>query len=146
MAYEFQLVVDSQRPHELADWWAETLGWAVEPQDEAFIKRMIAEGYATDDDTITHNGQLRWAEGVALRHPDELAGGGTRPRVLFQLVPEPKTVKDRLHIDLRIGDDDAAAVVAKLVARGATVLHTGSQGPHIWTTMADPEGNEFCVS
>jgi hypothetical protein len=147
MAYEFQLVIDSQRPHELADWWAETLGWAVEPQDEAFIKRMIAEGYATDDDTVVHNGELRWRDGVALRHPDELAaGGGTRPRVLFQLVPEPKTVKDRLHIDLRIGDDDANAVVARLTERGATVLHTGTQGPHTWTTMADPEGNEFCVA
>jgi hypothetical protein len=155
MAYEFQLVIDSQRPHELADWWAETLGWAVEPQDEAFIKRMIAEGPATDDDTVVHNGELRWRDGVALRHPDELGraagaqgqhSGGTRPRVLFQLVPEPKTVKDRLHIDLRIGDDDANAVVARLTERGATVLHTGTQGPHTWTTMADPEGNEFCVA
>ena len=145
MAYEFQLVVDSERPHQLADWWAETLGWAVEPQDEAFIKRMIAEGYATEDDTVIHNGELRWREGAALRHPDELAGGGTRPRVLFQFVPEPKTVKDRLHIDLRIGDDDAVAVVAKLTERGATVLYTAAQGPHTWTTMADPEGNEFCV-
>jgi hypothetical protein len=145
MAYEFQVVVDSQRPHELADWWAETLGWAVEPQDEAFIKRMIAEGHATEEDTITHNGQLRWSEGVALRHPDELAGGGTRPRVLFQLVPEPKTVKNRLHLDVRPGGDSADEVVARLTERGAKVLHTGSQGPHVWRTLADPEGNEFCV-
>jgi hypothetical protein len=145
MAYEFQVVVDSLRPHELADWWAETLGWAVEPQDESFIKKMIAEGHATEADTITYNGQLRWRDGVALRHPDELAGGGTRPRMLFQLVPEPKTVKNRLHLDLRPGGDDPAAVVARLAERGATVLHTGSQGSHIWTTMADPEGNEFCV-
>ena len=146
MAYEFQVVVDSQRPHELADWWAETLGWAVEPQDASFIKRMIAEGYATEEDTITHNGELRWRDGSALRHPDELAGGGTRPRVLFQFVPEAKTAKNRLHLDLRIGQDDSGAVVAKLTERGATVLHTGTQGPHTWTTMADPEGNEFCVS
>lgn len=55
-------------------------------------------------------------------------------------------MKDRLHLDLRVGDDDAGAVVAKLAARGATVLYTGAQGPHTWTTMADPEGNEFCVS
>lgn len=155
MAYEFQLVIDSQRPHEIADWWAETLGWAVEPQDDAFIKRMIAEGHATEDDTIIHDGELRWREGVALRHPDELGraggaqeqhGGGTRPRVLFQFVPEPKSVKNRLHLDLRIGGGDTGALVAELVARGATVLHTGAQGPHTWTTMADPEGNEFCVS
>ncbi len=147
MAYEFQVVIDSQRPHELAEWWAETLGWNVEPQDEAFIKRMIAEGHATEDDTITYNGELRWQDGVALRHPDDQATGvGTRPRVLFQLVPESKTVKNRLHLDLRLGGDDAAAVVARLAGRGATVLRTGNQGPHTWTTMADPEGNEFCVS
>ena len=146
MAYEFQVVIDSHRPHELADWWAQTLGWTVEPQDESFIRRMIAEGHATDDDTITHNGELRWREGVALRHPDELAGGGTRPRVLFQHVPETKTVKNRLHLDLRLGGDDAQEVVAGLRERGAKVLRTGTQGPHTWTTMADPEGNEFCVS
>jgi hypothetical protein len=147
MAYELQVVVDCQHPHELADWWAETLGWAVEPQDESFIKRMIAEGYATEDDTITYNGELRWRDGVALRHPDDLAraGGGTRPRVLFQLVPEPKTVKNRLHLDLRLGGDDADEVVARLTDRGAKVLRTGSQGPHVWRTLADPEGNEFCV-
>ncbi len=146
MPYEFQIAIDSQRPHEMADWWAQTLGWVVEPQDESFIKQMISEGQATDEDTIVHQGQLRWRDGVALRHPDELAGGGTRPRVLFQLVPEPKTVKNRVHLDLRPGGDDPAAVVEALTKRGATVLHTGSQGDHGWTTLADPEGNEFCVT
>ena len=145
MAYDFQVVVDSERPHELADWWAETLGWTVEPQDEAFIKRMIAEGHATEEDTITYNGELRWRDGAAIRHPDELAGGGTRPRVLFQLVPESKTVKNRLHLDVRPGADNADELVARLTERGAKVLHTGSQGPHVWRTLADPEGNEFCV-
>src|ERR1700761_9575074 len=47
MAYEFQVVFDCQRPHELADWWAETMGWQVEPQDESFIKEMIAQGHAS---------------------------------------------------------------------------------------------------
>ena len=40
MAYEFQVAVDCADPHTLADWWAETLGWQVEPSDEAFIRRM----------------------------------------------------------------------------------------------------------
>lgn len=146
MAYEFQVVVDCERPHELADWWAETLGWAVEPQDEAFIKRMIAEGYATDDDTITHRGALVWCEGAAIRHPDELGTRGPHPRVLFQFVPESKSVKNRLHLDVRVGDENVDAQVASLTARGARVLHTGSQGPHTWITLADPEGNEFCVT
>ncbi len=146
MAYEFQVVIDSERPHEMADWWARTLGWSVEPQDPEFIKRMIAEGQATDDDTMTHNGALVWRDGSAIRHPDELAGGGTRPRVLFQLVPESKAVKNRLHLDVRVGKDNVGKQVAELAERGATALHTGSQGPHGWVTMADPEGNEFCVT
>ena len=148
MAYEFQVAVDSQRPHEMVAWWAETLGWEVEPQDEAFIKKMIAEGHATDEDTITFNGALVWRDGGAMRYPGEVGSSldGPHPRVLFQLVPEGKTVKNRLHLDVRIGTANREEVVAKLTERGATFLHTGSQGPHTWVTMADPEGNEFCVS
>jgi hypothetical protein len=41
MAYDFQVAIDSSSPHELADWWAEVLGWEVEAQDEAFIQRMV---------------------------------------------------------------------------------------------------------
>jgi hypothetical protein len=81
MAYEFQVTVDSQRPHELADWWAETLGWVVEPQDEAFIRRMIAEGHATDADTMTYHGALVWRDGAAIRFPGEAEGRGPHPRV-----------------------------------------------------------------
>ncbi|WP_027342359.1 VOC family protein [Hamadaea tsunoensis] len=143
MAYTFQVVQDSAHPHDQADWWAETLGWQVEPSDEDFIRRMVAEGHASEADTTTHGGVLVWREGQAIRHPDGL---GTAPRVLFQLVPEGKTVKNRMHLDVRIGDDDRDEVVAKLVARGATRLWEGRQGPHTWVTMADPEGNEFCVA
>jgi len=143
MAHDFQVTVDSDDPHPLADWWAETLGWEVEPSDEAFIKRMISAGYATEDDTKRHNGVLVWKEGAAIRHPE---GPLRAPRVLFQLVPEPKTVKNRMHLDVRIGADDVEVAVARLIARGAKFLHNGRQGPHTWVTLADPEGNEFCVS
>jgi predicted enzyme related to lactoylglutathione lyase len=61
-------------------------------------------------------------------------------------VSEPKTVKNRMHLDLRMGADDVDAVVARLTDRGATFLRTGREGPHSWVTMPDPEGNEFCVS
>ena len=143
MAYEFQVTVDCADPHTLADWWSETLGWQVEPQDEAFIRRMISAGYATDSDTKVHNGMLVWTEGAAICHPE---GTQRAPRVLFQLVPEAKVVKNRMHLDVRIGADDVESAVAGLVARGAKVLHSGRQGPHTWTTLTDPEGNEFCVS
>lgn len=145
MPYDFQIAVDSGQPHVLADWWAETLGWVVEPSDEAFIRKMIAEGYATDDDTMTHNGTLVWREGAAIRHPESRTGL-SRPRILFQLVPEPKTVKNRWHLDIRVGEENVEAEVVRLTERGATFLHRASQGPHWWITMADPEGNEFCVS
>jgi len=113
----------------------------VEAQDEAFIRRMIDAGYATEEQTTTHQGALVWKEGAAINSPDP-----NRPRVLFQLVPEGKTVKNRLHLDLRVGPESREAEVARLVAAGATELHRASQGPHEWATLADPEGNEFCVS
>jgi predicted enzyme related to lactoylglutathione lyase len=65
---------------------------------------------------------------------------------LFPRLEEEKTVKNRMHLDVRIGTDDVEAAVGKLVARGARFLHEGRQGPHTWVTLADPEGNEFCVS
>jgi hypothetical protein len=131
------------------------MGWQVEPSNEAFIRKMIAEGYAAESDTRQYNGTLVWAEGAAIYHPDGLQRA---PRVLFQLVlegkpDEPTTDRsasdrrhNRMHLDVRIGEDDRAEVVAKLIARGATKLWDGHQGPHTWVTMADPEGNEFCVS
>lgn len=143
MAYTFQVTVDSADPHTLADWWAEALGWEVEPSDEGFIRRMVAEGRASEDDTTTHHGTLVWKVGAAIRHPEGL---DRAPRVLFQLVPEPKTVKNRVHLDVRTGTDDSQAVVDRLIARGATFLHHGKQGPFAWTTLADPEGNELCIT
>ncbi len=142
MAYTFQLVIDSADPHTLADWWAETLGWVVEPQDPNFIRSMIAQGFATEAETCEHRGALVWKTGAAINPPDDTA---LQPRILFQTVPEPKAVKNRVHIDIRVGDDDPVSVRERLVSRGATVLHEGRQGPHSWVTMSDPEGNEFCV-
>ena len=143
MAYTFQVAVDCREPHVLADWWADALGWSVEPQDEQFIRRMIAEGHATEAETTTHRGELVWKDGAAIRHPDGLEAA---PRMLFQRMPEAKTVTNRVHLDLRVGDEAVADVVSRLTAAGAVFLHDGHQGPHSWVTLRDPEGNEFCVS
>jgi hypothetical protein len=145
MAYYFQVTVDSADPHVLADWWAETLGWEVEPSDEAFIRDMIAQGFATDADTQHHKGVLVWREGAAILAPGEPASPSRR-RVLFQLVPEAKTVKNRMHLDVRVGADNVEKVLEEVQTRGATFLHRASQGPHSWVTVADPEGNEFCIT
>ena len=143
MAYEFQVTVDCADPHMLAEWWAETLGWQVEAQDEAFIRRMISAGQASDSDTRLRNGALVWKVGAAISHPD---GMQRAPRVLFQLVPEAKAVKNRVHLDVRIGADDVERAMTSLIERGAKFLHRGQLGPYTWVTLADPEGNEFCVS
>jgi hypothetical protein len=141
MATDFQVAVDCADPHVLADWWAEALGWEVEPSDEAFIRRMVEQGFAREEDTTIHRGVLVWMEGAAIRSPDP-----GRPRVLFQVAPEAKTVKNRLHLDLRFGEERQEAEVARLTGMGARELWRGRQGPHTWVTMADPEGNEFCVA
>lgn len=145
MTYNIQVVVDSSDPHTQADWWAETLGWVVEPTDQAFIDKMLAEGYATEGDVIKHNGIRVWKTGEAVCRPEE-QGQKNRQRILFMKVPEPKTVKDRIHLDIHLGGDDRDAVRAALENRGARLLHQGNEGPHVWYTMADPEGNEFCIS
>ena len=141
MALDVQIAIDCTSPHDLADWWAQALGWQVEVQDERFILRMMEEGHASEEHTVRHRGALVWKSATALRSPD--AG---RPRMLFQHVPEAKTVKNRLHLDVHVGPERREAEVARLIASGATELWRASQGPYEWVTLADPEGNEFCVA
>jgi hypothetical protein len=143
MPLSFQVTFDSADPHPLADWWAAALEWEVEPSDPDFIRDMVSKGFATDEETTTHQGVLVWKTGAAIRHPDPTAGPGAR--ILFQQVPEGKTVKNRVHLDVRPGDSAPAQIVERLIAAGATKLHDGQQGPSTWVTLADPEGNEFCV-
>ena len=145
--FSVQVVVDCSEPHVLADWWAETLEWEVEPQDEAFIRSMVEQGLASEDDTTTHNGSLVFASGCAIG-PGGAGGGPGQPRILFQQVPEAKTVKNRMHLDVRPGPPgtvDLDALRERLVEHGAVEVGRGQQGPHTWVTFADPEGNEFCV-
>jgi hypothetical protein len=141
--YTLQVVVDCADPHAQADWWAEALGWEVEPQDEAFIRSMLDQGHATEEQTTTHDGRLVWASGAAVTHPE---GTDRAPRLLFVQVPEPKTVKNRVHLDLRPGRDPDPAEVDRLVGLGATRVGQGTEGPRTaWVTLQDPEGNELCL-
>ena len=73
--------------------------------------------------------------------PAEGASGWT---MLFFIVPEPKSVKNRLHLDLS-PPVMMVAEVERLVAAGATVQGRVDEGESFWTVMLDPEGNEFCV-
>jgi predicted enzyme related to lactoylglutathione lyase len=65
------------------------------------------------------------------------------PPVILQRVPEPKTTKARIHIDLRVPDIETEA--QRLEALGARRIEIGQGDNPGWITMADPEGNEFCV-
>ena len=143
--FTVQVVIDCASPHHLGDWWAATLNWEVEPQDEGFIRSMIEQGFATEAETTEHNGALVWAEATAIGPAGGF--GPSQARILFQRVPEDKTVKNRVHLDLRPGDsdEDLDAIRIRLVERGAVEIGRGQQGPHSWVTFADPEGNEFCV-
>ncbi len=71
-------------------------------------------------------------------------GDDAQPAWLFIKVPEGKTVKNRVHVDLHA--DDREAEVARLVGLGATRLSDHDEWGGVWTTLADPEGNEFCVA
>ena len=116
MALTWQATLfDSGDPRRLADFWQQALGW----------RRF----YDADDEVV-----LLPQEGS----PED----GHSPGLLFLKVPEVKTVKNRLHIDLR--PDDQAAEVARLEALGARRIDIG-QGEPTWVVMADPDGNEFCV-
>jgi hypothetical protein len=135
-----QIAVDCASPHDLVRFWAEALHLEIEDHSEQ-IRGLLDAGHASPDDTTRIDGRLAWATAAACRDPS-----GALPRMLFQQVPEPKTVKNRWHIDMHTDAGERDAEVQRLVAVGATRLWDGQQGPHSWVTLADPEGNEFCVS
>ncbi len=89
-----------------------------------------ATGYAMQDDSTE-----AWAW---LEDPR-----GTGVEIGFQRVPEPKTVKNRVHLDLHTADEEAEA--QRIEALGATRLYVSEDPEDIFIVLADPEGNEFCV-
>jgi predicted enzyme related to lactoylglutathione lyase len=111
-------------------------------------------GNITFDCADAKSQAMFWAAvtgGTAREHDDtpghveysvELPAG--RPRMYFTTVPESKTVKNRVHLDVIPNGHDQKGEVARLTALGATVI--GGQPPDAgWIILADPEGNEFCL-
>jgi hypothetical protein len=142
MSKEVQITFDCADPGTLAEFWAEALGYEVQAPPE---------GFASWPDALAAWGvpEREWNSMSAI-----VADG--LPRIFFQTVPEGKTVKNRVHLDVRaapglIGDDRMAALeaeAARLEALGATRAYRIEPEPpldlgHI--TMHDPEGNEFCL-
>ncbi len=129
MAIPLQITVDSRDPNRLAAFWAVALGYVLQPPRPGYLMGASGE-----------------EQYCAIVDP-----AGIGPRLLFQRVPESKTVKNRVHLDVNAGHgatDRRAAVRAhctQLVAAGATVQREMQEETGWWMVLADPEGNEFCV-
>ncbi|MFD0024396.1 VOC family protein [Streptomyces sp. NPDC058382] len=148
MPLDWKVVIDAADPHAQAAFWASALGYEIE-DNSPLIERLLAAGAVPETLTTTAHGRRAWLDLAAARHPDDPydqeSGTGHGRRLLFQRVPEPKTVKNRLHLDLHAGPDRRDAEVTRLEGLGATVLRQVAEPGGTWTVLGDPEGNEFCV-
>ncbi|MFG2649858.1 VOC family protein [Streptomyces sp. NPDC048436] len=148
MTLHWKLVVDAADPHAQATFWAETLGYEVE-DNSVLITRLLGFGAIQESDTVEFRGRRAFRDLVAVRHPDdpyeEESGTGQGRRILFQRVPETKTVKNRLHLDVHAAPGTREDEAARIEALGAAVLRHVKEPGGEWIVMTDPEGNEFCV-
>ncbi|MER5509493.1 VOC family protein [Streptomyces sp. NPDC002766] len=144
----WKLVIDAGDPHAQADFWAAALGYEVE-DNSALVRRLLRAGALPAEATVDSHGRPAFLDLIAVRHPedpyDKDTGIGRGRRLLFQRVPEAKTVKNRLHLDLHPGEGRREGEVERLEALGASVLRRVKEASGEWVVMADPEGNEFCV-
>jgi hypothetical protein len=142
MATDIQVVIDCADPARVATFWASALGYVVQPPPE---------GFASWEEFLTSIGfpEDRFNSRSAVVDP---AGQG--PRIFFQQVPESKTVKNRVHIDINASHGAANEAEARdlvdnkvdeLVTQGAIVLRDYEEFGERTVVMQDPEGNEFCV-
>lgn len=141
MAVSIQVTMDAQDPAKVAAFWRIALG---------YVQDTPPPGFASWDEALAQIPEENRNDANAAIDPD-----GVGPRLFILKVPEGKTAKNRVHLDVGIGrgisdPEQRAAVVAahveKLVEAGGTAVETrdGDWGDH-WTVMLDPEGNEFCV-
>jgi hypothetical protein len=148
MAAGFTLVIDCADPDRLSRFWAEALGYVAAPPPEGAASwDDYWRSIGVPEEELGPSGQDRIAD------PD-----GRAPRIWFQLVPEPKTVKNRLHIDVHASGGRKVpldvrrarvdAEAARLAALGATrVCVLYEEGvDHYAVAMQDPEGNEFDIN
>lgn len=143
MSIQFQVVIDAHDPAALADFWANALGYVLQPPPE---------GYESWEEWARALGvpESEWNATRAIVDPDRVG-----PRIFLQRVAEPKTTKNRLHLDLNVGGGPAAQVderrrrvdaeVHRLQQIGASVAWTTEEHGEYFVTLRDPEGNEFCV-
>ncbi|MER6498933.1 VOC family protein [Streptomyces sp. NPDC001455] len=150
MALGWKLVIDSANASALADFWAAALEYEVE-DPSALVERLLAAGRIDENAIVEHGGRRTFRGYAAIRHPedpfDATSGVGRGRRLLFQDVPEGKSGKNRLHIDVHGEPGGLDALVARLEGLGATRVQEVDKGPAgRWWLMRDPEGNEFCAA
>ncbi len=117
-----ELAIDCADPASLARFWCAVLGYEVQEEDVDLI--MIGS-------PLVPEGRAR--------------SGPVPPSLTFVRVPETKTVKNRLHLDVNPADQEQAAEVQRLLGLGARRADVGQGDDVSWVVLADPEGNEFCV-
>jgi hypothetical protein len=150
MPLSWKLVIDSTNAPAIADFWAAALDYVVE-DPSALIAQLLAAGHVSAEAITEHDGRQIFRGYAAIRHPedpfDQASGVGHGRRLLFQEVPEAKTVKNRLHIDVHSGTGGLDSLVTRLEELGATRVREFDRGAagH-WWVMQDPEGNEFCAA
>jgi hypothetical protein len=146
-----QITVDCADPSRLAVFWAQVLGYVVEPPPSGFgTWREYWQSRGLPDDELPPEGE---DDSDSVVDPD-----GVGPRVWFQQVPEPKSVKNRVHLDIEVSGgrdvafaqrrdrvDAEATRLVELGGRQLRVLDGGEALNHYGIVMADPEGNEFCL-
>jgi hypothetical protein len=139
MALGVQITVDAHDPAKQAEFWALALDYVVQPPPPGFDSwEVFAEQVGIPRD--------QWDRLAAAVDPS-----GAGPRVLFQKVPEDKTVKNRVHLDVNMApgaEDRKERVQAhreRLEAAGARFLREVDEPSGWCLVMADPEGNEFCL-
>ncbi|WP_375497534.1 VOC family protein [uncultured Jatrophihabitans sp.] len=121
----YTVVVDCVDASAQADWWSLVLDWP--------------KVYEAPDEVVLIPPQ-------ALTQSDSVPPMERGPGLVFVPVPEGKTVKNRLHLDLApLAGEDQAEAVERLVGLGATRSDVGQSADVTWVVLADPEGNEFCV-
>ncbi len=134
-----QVTFDCADPHAMARFWAAALAYQKEDHSE-LVESLLREEQIQPEDTVVEGGSRQFSDVSACRDP---AGHG--PRIYFQRVPEPKTSKNRVHLDLHVGPERYEAEADRLEGLGARRLwYSDDRGAKTWT-MADVEGNEFCV-
>jgi hypothetical protein len=143
MSTGIQVTFDCADPAALSKFWAETLHYQLQPPPEGFDSWEAAlESWGVPKEDYN--------SASAVIDPD-----GKGPRLFFQRVPEPKAVKNRVHLDLHVSagpgappEERKAAIdpeAERLIELGAERVEARQERDEYFVVMRDPEGNEFCV-